>query len=108
MNTVDELFKGLTVVEIEQFRTSRFWQLIEGNTKERLEQVRTLLEVGEISYREGKDVVTRPATFDELKGMQGQCKELRWLMLLPELFKEDKINEALIEEQKEANDVGKD
>ncbi|KKN73943.1 hypothetical protein LCGC14_0395080 [marine sediment metagenome] len=102
MNTVDELFKGLSVVEIEQFKTSRFWLLIEGNIKERLEQVRTLLEVGEINYKEGDNVVTRPATLYELKGMQGQCKELRWLLMLPVIFKEQKIQETLLKEQKEA------
>ncbi len=105
MISIDELLKGMTVVEIENAITSKFWRIVEGTAKERLETVRTLLEVGNVSYKDGKDVATRPASFEELKEFQGQCKELRWILMLPAIWKEQKIQEAILDkEQKEAND----
>lgn len=105
MISTEELFKSITVVELEQFVTNKLWRAVEGEIKERLEIVRGLLEVGDISYVDGETVKTRPATFEELKSMQGQCKELRWILMVPAIWKEQKIAEAvLIKEQKEASD----
>ena len=94
MITTDELLKSLTVVELEGFKTNKLWRIVEGTIKERLETIRTMLEVGELVYIEGEATLTRQATFEEMKGMQGQCKELRWLLMLPTIWREDKIAEA--------------
>ncbi len=103
MISIDELFKSLTVVELEGFVTNKLWMVVEGTIKERLETVRSLLEVGEVTYAEGNKTINRPATFEEIKGMQGQCKELRWILILPSIWKEQKIAEAI--EQKEASNA---
>lgn len=100
----DDLINGLTLMEVEGFVSSRFWQAVTETTKERLELIRSILEVGSINFQEGENVVTRPATYEELKGFMGECKSLRYLLSLPEIFKEQKIQEALLKEQKEAND----
>jgi hypothetical protein len=94
MIAIDELMESLTVLEIEQFITSKFWRIVEGTIKERLEVIRTMLERGEITYQDGGNVVTRPATFEDLKSFQGDCRSLRWILKLPEILKEDKIQKV--------------
>lgn len=105
MISTEELFKSITVVELEQFVTNRLWRVVEAEIKERLEIVKGLLEVGDIAYVDGETTKSRPATYEEIKGMQGQCKELRWILMLPTIWKEQKIAEAILaKKQKEASD----
>lgn len=100
----DELISSLSIVEIEQFAGSRFWQAVEETIKDRLEIIRTELEVGQVVVKdaEGKMVGTKVCSLEELVGKQRECASLRYVLMIPEIFREQKVDESKKEEKEEA------
>ena len=92
-------YDTLSIGEIDQGVKSVFWATIVQMIKERIELIRTEIELGvvRVPTEDGKHYQSVALSFEDIKRRQGECSSLRYVISLPQVFID----------QKEVQSVGK-
>jgi len=84
-----DLMSAFSDRDLEEFSENVVWLAFLQTIKDRVEIIRTELEVGTIMIKTAEgNKVARVLSIEDLKRRQGECAGLRFLMRLPEIVKE--------------------
>ena len=94
METKKDSYEVLSLGEIESGSKSVFWSTIVMMIQERIELIRTEIELGVIRVSEGDHYVDKTLTMEDIKLRQGECSSLRYVIGLPKIFITEKQKEV--------------
>lgn len=92
MKQEQDLYKSLSVGEIDQGIKGVFWATVVQMIKERIELIRTEIELGvvRVPTDDGKHYQSVALSFEDIKRRQGECSSLRYVIGLPQVFIDQK------------------
>jgi len=97
MNEATDLLQAFSERDLDDFEENVVWRAFLQTIKDRIEIIRTELEVGTIMIKAQDGKMAYTLNLEDLKRRQGECAGLRFLTRLPEIVREIKEQGEQIE-----------